>query len=96
VTRFEQRLKQFPPFLVRLAARKKGRPKTRREIIIDSGLPGRTIDRLSRARTWDHVTCRVMFAFSNGCGVDLARLRQDRDYIKRRARAQWAAMRDRL
>lgn len=96
MTAFQRRLESFPPFLVRLAARRRGRRMTRREIAHTSGLSGRTVDRLSRGRSWNNVTAAVIFAYTEACGVDLMNLRAHRDYLKRRGRAAWLSWTKRI
>lgn len=77
--------------MVRLCARKKhGQERlTRAEIIRASGLAGVTIDRLSRARSWDKYSVQTIAAFTAACGVDLANLRRHREFLKTNKHAAW-------
>lgn len=91
MTKFEKQLKSFPPFLVRLCARKsRGRVwMTRADIIRISGLAGRVIDKISIARTWGKFDIDTVIAYTTACDVDLATLRRHKDYIKRRKQLAW-------
>lgn len=91
MTKWERNLRSFPPFLVRLCARKNhGNVRlTRAEIIVASGLPGRTVDKLSMARSWDCFTAGAIFAFTAACGVDLSNFRRHKEYLKRRSHVAW-------
>lgn len=88
-----EKCNKFPPFLCRLVARKvHGRqPMTNAEIARKSGLSIANVDKLARARNWNHCTLKTVAAFAMGCGVDLLRPRRHLDYLRRRKKAQWQA-----
>lgn len=65
------RFKTFPPILVRLLARKKGRPLTNEQIGFASGLPRYVVDSYSVQENWHAIPVMDALAFMNGCGLGL-------------------------
>jgi hypothetical protein len=63
-------LDRIPPFMCRLIARKDGGiPMTTQEIVERSGLNVKTVNRLSKSRTFAEVTVRAADAFRVACGI---------------------------
>lgn len=79
----------MPPMLVRALARQGHglKPMSNLDIAEASGLSTNTIVRLSRLRTWDDVTVRVLDGFSRACGVNLEAPRRQIEFWRRRALA---------
>lgn len=50
---------------------RRGRLKPIRMIVEDSGLPRRTVQRLSNLDSWKNVTVGIADKFLKGCGVDV-------------------------
>lgn len=79
-----QRLNQTPPCLCRLLARKNhGRTLlTVREIADRSGLSRSTVAAVATLTTWNDISVGVMAKFTLGCGVDLLRMRRQKQFFK--------------
>lgn len=72
---FLQKLNQFPPYLVRLAALKgRGRGarwKSLRDIAKDSGLSTERVSQISFLTSWDSIPAGTIVRFCKGCNVQL-------------------------
>lgn len=81
-----EKINRFPPFLVRAVARKnRGRDyMTLADIAEKSGLPVKTIQRISKKARWDDIPLAVADKFALACGVDLLRIRRHVEFMKRR------------
>jgi len=83
-TNFEPR--KFPPFLCFALARdERGRGLTIPEISQRSGIPQRTINRISKKLTWDNVKSKVIDDFLRGCNFQDAR--KQTDFMRKTARS---------
>lgn len=81
-----ERCDRLPPYLVRLVARsasKRGVPLTLHQIAAASGIPYRTVRRLSRQRSWGNVPIATADKFAAACGVNLMKQKAQLDYLKR-------------
>ena len=75
-------LSRMPPCLcAAVASGRKGRLSPR-EISIKSGIPLRSVERLSSQVSWENVKMGVAWRFADACGVDLVRQGRTRNYMK--------------
>lgn len=72
----------FPPYLIRLTARRGRRAMTDREISAESGLSTNTVCRISHCQSWSHISVGVASKFIEACGVDVMRPRRLKEYVK--------------
>lgn len=80
---------KYPPVLVRLLARRKTCPRSRRHIIalrdpevaIGGGLPLRDVRRIQRKVDWDDVTIGDAKRFCKGCGFDPFNFRDRQRFV---------------
>lgn len=72
---FLDRLNQFPPYVVRLAALKgRGRGarwKSLRDIARDSGLSTERVSQISFLTHWGTIPAQTIVQFTKGCGVQI-------------------------
>ena len=88
--KFWDRLRRYPPVLIRLLARhKRGRPLTSAEISERSGLPLMTVETISSSTSWSGLDLYTARRFMLACGCDLSSQRDVRRihvYLKRTPR----------
>ena len=77
----------MPPFLCYAMYRNKAinrRSRPNAETLAKAtGLSSRTISRIASKVSWDSVRWKDIRAFTNACGIDLLRQRDERNYLKR-------------
>jgi hypothetical protein len=83
-----EHLNQFGPNKCRFLARSKNgnRPASERELAKRSGLSHSTIQRISRAKSWDNFTLDTIVSFTLACGIDLMKPRTSFYYKVRRSK----------
>jgi len=81
-------LESFPPFVVAALARKGRRSPTMQEIAATSGLPLRTVARISSLFSWRDVNFGNIELFCRGCAFDLKSIRKQAQYLRGTASAQ--------
>lgn len=64
-------LDMMPPCLVRAMAMKAGRLKTNEEVVVDSGLSTRTMQRIIKSKSWAEIRVGTISKFLKGCSVDI-------------------------
>lgn len=79
---------EFPPYMVRLLARKRSSkerkvPISGSEIASGSGISLRRVDEISRMKSWDNLRVGEASAFIVACGMSVRSLFRDREYIKK-------------
>lgn len=78
---------EFPPFMVRILARKRSgtrrAPLTASEIASASGRTIRWVNRVSKLDAWDDLSYGEMKAFASACQMDPSKLYRDREYLHR-------------
>lgn len=81
------RLKEYPPFLIYALARERHGSRWERislaKISADSGLPTRTVTRLTNRMDWRGVKCEVIEAFLKGCRVDPWRMNRHLTFLQK-------------
>lgn len=80
------KLEMYPPFLVVAIARQHGR--TMLTIAADSGLPLRTVSRISALWSWRDVNMDKVEKFCRGCNFDLKSTRKADEFMRRTAKSK--------
>ena len=78
---------EFPPFMVRILARRREgsrrSPLTLGEICARCRRGPQWVNRVSMLDSWDTLTYADMKAFADGCMMDPSKLYRDREYLAR-------------
>lgn len=83
---FLEKLNRFPPFVCRLVATKKNGwlPLSTTEIAQRAVIIGRSrVAEISKLEKWDDLRASEILAFSKACGVDLTRIPDEIDKLKK-------------
>lgn len=75
-------LNRIPPFLCAAIAKGRNPPLSPREIATRSGIPLRTVERISGKIMWDSIKVGVAHRFALACGVDLLRQSRTKNYLR--------------
>lgn len=87
--KFKDLLDKYPPITIRLVARHSHGRRwiTRAMLIRKSGLCPRTVDRVSRAKSWKGIDVDVQLKFLDACEVDLLDMSKHVRFLKRSFKA---------
>lgn len=87
---FWSRVRKYPPFLVRLLARRKhGPPLTDEQIATASGLSVYEVSSISQCKSWEEIRVWQMRQFLVGCQIDFTDgkcMKRLKNYLKTPAR----------
>lgn len=78
-----EKLDQFPPFLIRLCARRGRKAMTDRQLAAASGLSTNTVFRISHRSSWESISIGAASRFITASGVDILRPRRLKEFVKR-------------